>query len=354
LAEQLVRDLMSTNVLCAAPEASVGEVVALMHERTYSCVLISQDQAPVGIVTERDIVNVLDQILNGGEASDLPASGFMSQPVLSIRDDAPLFEAMVLCRSRNVRHLPVVDRNGRLTGLLTQSVLARAHMISIEEQHAMLEDPDSAEEDLVSANERLKALAHEDALLHIGNRRAMEVDLQYTHEAALRYGTVYAIALCDLDYFKQYNDTCGHQAGDTVLRQVVDQLKASIRKSDRIYRYGGDELLLLLPMTQVDDARGLCERLVEGIAESEIDHPGSPLGALTLSCGVSGVAAGNRRLLNWRQVFDEADNALYRVKRGGRNGVAAFRNWSNKKLDASRLAPPGFQRGYRAARASRR
>jgi PleD family two-component response regulator len=107
-------------------------------------------------------------------------------------------------------------------------------------------------------------------------------------------------------------------------------------------------------MTQVDDARGLCERLVEGIAESEIDHPGSPLGALTLSCGVSGVAAGNRRLLNWRQVFDEADNALYRVKRGGRNGVAAFRNWSNKKLDASRLAPPGFQRGYRAARASRR
>ena len=353
MSEQLVRDLMSANVLCASPDTPVSEVVALMRECAYSCLVISQDDAPVGIVTERDIVSMLDQVLNHGQDREQPASGFMSQPVLTIRDDAPLFEAMVLCRSRNVRHVPVTNRHGRFIGLLTQSDLTRAHMTSIEEQRAMLESPDSAAEDLVKANERLKALAHEDALLRIGNRRAMEVDLQYTHEAGLRYGALYAIALYDLDYFKQYNDTCGHQAGDAVLRQIAEHLKGSIRKSDRIYRYGGDELLLLLPMTQVEDALRLCEHLVESLTEVAIPHHASPFGVLTLSCGVSGMASAGRRMLNWRQVFEEADNALYRVKRAGRNGVAAFRSRSSR-TDATRLAAPSLQRGYRAARASRR
>jgi diguanylate cyclase (GGDEF)-like protein len=226
-------------------------------------------------------------------------------------------------------------------------------MNSIEEQRALLENPGSAAGDLVSANERLKALAHEDALLHIGNRRAMEVDLQYTHEAGLRYGTVYSIAICDVDYFKEYNDSYGHQAGDAVLRRVADHLKDSIRKSDRIYRYGGDELLLLLPMTQVEDARVLCERLLASLAELAIPHQASPSGSFSMSCGVSGIPSGSRRILNWRQVFEEADNALYRVKQSGRNGVAAFRSWPGR-MDAGRLAPGGTQRGYRAARASRR
>jgi diguanylate cyclase (GGDEF)-like protein len=344
---------MTASVLCASPETPVSEVVSIMREQAYSCLVISQDDAPVGIVTERDIVRVLDDVLNHSQAGGQPVAGFMSQPVLSIRDDAPLFEAVVLCLSRNVRHLPVIDRHGRLAGLLTQSDLTRAHMISIEEQRALLEDPDAAAEDLVSADERLKALAHEDALLRIGNRRSMEVDLQYTHEAGLRYGTLYAIALCDLDYFKQYNDSRGHQAGDAVLRRVTDYLRVSIRKSDRIYRYGGDELLHLLPMTQVEDALLLCERLVESLCEEAIPHQASPFGVLTLSCGVSGTASGSRLLLNWRQVFEEADNALYRVKRRGRNGVIAFRRWASK-MESQRVPAAGVQRGYRAASASRR
>ncbi len=351
--EQLVRDLMSTNVPCAAPEAPISEVVALMRERSYSCLIISQDEAPIGIVTERDIVGALDQVLNYGQGGDLPAAEFMSQPVLIVREDTPTFEALVLCRSRNVRHLPVVDRHGRLSGLLTQSDLTRAHMNSIEEQRAMLEDPGSVAADLISANERLKALAHEDALLHIGNRRAMEVDIQYTHEAGLRYGTVYSVAVCDVDYFKQYNDTYGHQAGDAALRQVVDHLTSSMRKSDRIYRYGDDEILILLPMTQVEAARLLCERLIEGLAALAIPHLASTIGVLTLSCGVSGTGSGSRRQLNWRQVFEEADNALYRVKSADRNGVAAFRSRSSR-TDTTRPSPAETQQSYRAARASRR
>jgi diguanylate cyclase (GGDEF)-like protein len=323
--DQLVSNLMTRNVLCAEPETPLSELAAAMHERTYSCIVISQDDAPVGIVTERDVVGALDDVLNNNQTGNLPAAEFMSTPVLTIRDDAPVFEALVLCRSRHIRHLPVVDRHGRLAGLLTQSDLTRAHLRSIEEQRLTLEDPTSDADDLVAANERLKALAHEDALLEIGNRRAMEIDLQYTHEASLRYGTAYSVALCDVDYFKLYNDTKGHQAGDESLRRVVDFLKGEIRASDRIYRYGGDELLLLLPMTPMDSARTLCERLVSGIPRLRLTHRASPFGVFTLSCGVSSLQPNRRLLLSWRQVFDEADNALYRVKRGGRNGVAAFR-----------------------------
>ena len=350
--EQLVRDLMSPNVLCAPPEIPVSEVVPLMHERSYSCLVISRDGAPVGIITERDLVGVLDQVLNQKHPGDFPASDFMSEPVLTVRDEAPLFEAMVLCQARNLRHLPVIDRFGRLAGLLTQSDLTRAHMRSVEEQRILIENSGTGADDLVTANERLKALAHEDALLRIGNRRAMEVDLHYTHEASLRYGTVYSIALFDVDFFKQYNDTYGHQAGDNVLRATVDYLKGAVRKSDRIYRYGGDELLLLLPMTQVEDARKMCESLVESLVHLAIPHEASEFGVLTLSGGISGVRASSRKLLNWRQVFDEADNALYRVKRAGRNGVAAFRSVSNRG-NRARISSTENSEDYRSARASR-
>jgi diguanylate cyclase (GGDEF)-like protein len=300
-----------------------------MHEHSYSCIVISDGDVPIGIVTERDVVGVLDQVLRGERDGDLPASEFMSAPVITIQEDRPVFEAMVFCRTRNVRHLPVVDRKGCLIGLLTQSDITEHHLRSIETERARLEDPTTDPDDLQRVNERLKALAHEDALLGIGNRRAMEVDLQYTHEASLRYGTHYSVAVCDVDYFKLYNDTFGHQAGDFLLRRIVDFLRAEIRKSDRIYRYGGDELLLLLPMTSLESAQGLVERLLTGIHDLEIEHPASSLGILTLSCGISGTKPNRRRILGWKQIFDEADHALYKVKREGRNSVATFKGRGN-------------------------
>ena len=316
---------MSAEVLCAPPNTPLDELVALMHEHAFSCIVISEDDAPIGIVTERDIVSVLDQVLRGERDGAVPASEIMSAPVHTIAEDRPIFEAIVFCRSRAVRHLPVVNRMGCLVGLITQSDLTQHHLHSIEEQRAQLENPYAEAIDLVVANERLKALAHEDALLGIGNRRAMEVDLQYTHEASLRYGSVYSLALCDVDNFKSYNDTYGHQAGDRLLRQLVEYLRAEVRKSDRLYRYGGDELLLLLPMTDLDSARSLVERLVDGLLNRHTDLEARPVDFLTVSCGISGMRSNRRRILSWKQVFDEADHALYKVKRAGRNGVATFK-----------------------------
>ena len=227
--ERLVQDLMSREVLCASPDTTATELVALMRENAYSCIVISEHDAPLGIVTERDVVGVLDDLLSSENRLELTARDFMSAPVMTINDDRPLFEAIVFCRSRSVRHLPVVDRHGRLAGLLTQSDLTSYHLHSIETERARLEDPFADADELLAANERLKAMAHEDSLLGIGNRRAMEVDLEYTHESALRYATPYAIAVIDVDYFKLYNDALGHRAGDDLLRTVVGRIQAGIR-----------------------------------------------------------------------------------------------------------------------------
>ncbi len=329
---------MSKDVLCAPSDITAASLVALMRENAYSCIVISEDDQPVGIVTERDVVGVLDEVLKGEQSGDLHASEFMSVPVMTIEEDRPIFDAIVLCRSRGVRHLPVVNRQGSLTGLLTQSDLTSFHLHSVELERSRLQDPTANQEELIAANERLQTLALEDSLLGIGNRRAMEVDLAYTHETALRYLTPYAVAACSVDYFELYNDTYGHRAGEELLRQLVDFLRAKLRKSDRMYRYGDDELLLLLPMTPLDSARGTIERLQEGLTELHVEHVASPFGFLTFSCGLSAVQPTRQRPMSWKQIFDEATHALYKVKREGCNGVSTFSGQSkgpNRKGGAS-------------------
>ena len=320
---QSVRALMSMKVLCAPPEAPARELVALMHAHTYSCIVISDGDRPVGIVTERDLVGVLHQVLNGEPRNDVAASEFMSAPVLTIQEDRPVFEALVLCRSRHVRHLPVVDRNGGLVGLLTQSDLIGHHLRSIEAERARLDDPNAEAGDLIAANERLKALAHEDALLGVGNRRAMEIDLQYTHEASLRYATPYSIALCDVDYFKLYNDTYGHQAGDKVLIALAQLLHHNAPAGSLVARYGGEEFGVILPEHDRKQATAVAESLRAAVEATpiDIDTP-SPL-SITASMGVA-VFDGLRFFQSPEQLVHAADQGIYAAKAAGRNKVRVF------------------------------
>ena len=90
-------------------------------------------------------------------------------------------------------------------------------------------------------------LAHTDPLTQLRNRLSLNDDLATLHARADRRGTGYAIALCDVDFFKSYNDTQGHQAGDDILRQVSSALAKNARAEDLVYRYGGEEFLIVLP-----------------------------------------------------------------------------------------------------------
>lgn len=320
----LVDSLMSKKVVYTHPHAEVTEVARTMRDRSYSCLVVTEKNLPIGVITERDMIRILVDVLETPPSRLQRASEFMSSPPIVINERSPLFEALVVTQSQKIRHLPVVNDDGLLVGLVTQSDLAKAHRHLIEVQRDIVEHSVATRtRALREANKQLKALSLEDALLEIGNRRAMEVDLKHTHEAALRYQRPYSIALLDVDFFKLYNDHYGHAAGNRILQEVTAYLRSMIRKSDRLYRYGGEELLLLLPETQLAGAEVLARRLVEGLAECNIPHCKSPFKVVTFSGGI-GCEELERGATDktWQDVAARADRALYRARGNGRNQVA--------------------------------
>ena len=150
--------------------------------------------------------------------------------------------------------------------------------------------------------------ARHDALTGLGNRLRLEEDLEALAGRVERYGHAYCVALFDVDGFKGYNDGAGHLAGDDALRAVAGALREGIRSGDAVYRYGGEEFLVLLPEQSLEAATLAAERLRAAVEALAIPHPAG--GVVTVSAGV---AAG----------LEAADQALYRAKEEGRNRVHA-------------------------------
>jgi diguanylate cyclase (GGDEF)-like protein len=319
--EILIEHLMSTQVECAAPGTPLSEIVRRMRTNQHSCMVITDSARPIGIITERDIVKHFSERMDKAEAYDLPAGLLMSSPPVTVEAKTTLSEALVVARSHKIRHLPVTDGDGKLLGLVTQTDLTAAHLRVVEMQTEVLERAVAQRtQELMELNHRLRELSLEDGLLKIGNRRAMEVDLAHTHAAARRYQRPYAIILSDIDHFKQYNDYYGHAAGDKALQQIAAVLRQSIRKSDRVYRYGGEELLLLLPETNRQGAQNLGQKLLAAVAQCAIPHVSHSAGIVTFSGGIS-CFDENGTAESWEDLLEQADRALYQAKSQGRNRI---------------------------------
>ena len=319
-----VHEMMTRDVQLLAPGTPLQDVVNIMQSRRHSCAILGENGMPEGIITERDLVAILARIATEPGLAEQPASNIMSARPRTVVSDQTLFDALVIARAEGVRHLPVVDSRQKLVGLITQSDLTGAHFRVIEHQQRQMERAiQERTEQLVAANAELQSLSMEDGLLHIGNRRAMEVDLEHTHAHAVRYRQTYTTVLLDVDHFKAYNDQYGHLAGDEALRQTAAIVKQTIRKSDRLYRYGGEELLLLLPDTDASSGQAITRRILKSLQDAAISHSKSPYGVVTLSAGIAHynpeqVEQGS----TWRDIVHQADQGLYRAKETGRNRVA--------------------------------
>ena len=314
----LVKELMSTEVSSLSSEATLQQAVKLMVEQCYSCIIIKRNNFPVGIITERDLVKVLDQ----GQKINLssPVSDSMSTPISTLNQNDSLFDAMVISRAEKIRHLPVIDDDEHLVGLVTHTDLANAHFRVIELQSQMIKNAVAAKTtELSLLNDELQALSTEDHLMKIGNRRSMEVDLGRTHAGAIRYGNPYSVLLMDIDFFKLYNDYYGHLAGDEALKTVAGLLKENIRESDRLYRYGGEELLLILPNTNASQTGKVARKLLSTLVQSAISHKKSAFGFLTISCGGACVLSHGENVTAWQDLVEQADSNLYKAKNSGRN-----------------------------------
>jgi two-component system, cell cycle response regulator len=174
--------------------------------------------------------------------------------------------------------------------------------------------------ELERLNGQLFRQARIDGLTQVGNRLKMREDLEILFTRVAEQGESYCAVMFDVDYFKQYNDRYGHLQGDEVLRKVADTLLKGSRPKDEIYRYGGEEFLLVMPERSIEAAYDAAERHRARIENLVIPNIGSPASAVTISAGVAAIAPSSRASI--KEWLESADGALYRAKQSGRNQVA--------------------------------
>lgn len=178
-------------------------------------------------------------------------------------------------------------------------------------------------DELTTINHTLQSLALVDGLTGLANRRQFDIVLDQGLERSRKSGEPLSLIMIDIDFFKRYNDTFGHVAGDMCLKKVGGLLRSVMqRQADLVARYGGEEFAIILPFTSAPEARLLAERVVKIIRQAAIIHTMSelPEGVVTISAGFCTVISDGRAGETER-LKERADRALYEAKRSGRNCV---------------------------------
>jgi diguanylate cyclase (GGDEF)-like protein/PAS domain S-box-containing protein len=201
---------------------------------------------------------------------------------------------------------PILDENERVS-----------HVIEYTRD---ITDRKKAEEERRRLIEKLEFLSNTDVLTGLLNRRALIGRLEYEIDRAQRYGAELSLILCDLDRFKEVNDSFGHAEGDRALRIVSEILKCSLRKSDIVGRYGGDELMIVLPDTSIRGAEDFAERLRHAVEHTSFQTISGKSVAMSISLGVTGLDL-HERDAGHDALVRRADTALYHSKKKGRNTV---------------------------------
>ena len=172
--------------------------------------------------------------------------------------------------------------------------------------------------------EELRSQAIRDPLTGLYNRRYMEESLNQRINEARRSNTLLQVVMCDIDFFKKFNDDFSHAAGDLVLVQLAKIFKELFRGSDISCRYGGEEFVFILPGVTPRVVIDRIHDLQEKISQLKLQHKGQPLPYITMSFGLSSLPANDDRLVTLDTLLNNADTALHVVKNGGKNGINIY------------------------------
>jgi two-component system, chemotaxis family, response regulator WspR len=195
---------------------------------------------------------------------------------------------------------------------------------TIEKYHLMQQNIRLMDE-LIQKNKELERLSFLDGLTGVANRRYFDKTVAEEWGRAARLNTWLAVIMIDIDFFKRFNDTYGHQHGDDCLKQVAHTLNASLKRSgDSLFRYGGEEFAAILPNVNIDGAMIVAESMRSGVESLNISHVSSSIAEyVTISLGVGSMIPTYHSTPS-AMIF-QVDRALYAAKQGGRNQIRKVR-----------------------------
>ena len=215
--------------------------------------------------------------------------------------------------------------------------LVRVSMASIENAQLVQSNADQLE----SKNQELKEKSARDGLTGLYNRAHLSRTLKSEFARSKEEGTPLGVVFCDIDHFKQINDTHGHQAGDQILVSVAKTLMDQVRQSDVVARYGGEEFVFVLPGADVVNVAQICHRVLRVIAsQSHAIGPGKSI-QITISIGYA-IQSEQTPFESMDSLLHAADEALYVAKRQGRNRVEFYsKDQESKVADSPKASAEG-------------
>uniref|UniRef100_Q47FN5 diguanylate cyclase n=1 Tax=Dechloromonas aromatica (strain RCB) TaxID=159087 RepID=Q47FN5_DECAR len=227
---------------------------------------------------------------------------------LSSLDDDANIEKGIAAGGDDYLHKPISEIVlGAKIRAMQRIVLMRASLLAVTRK-------------LDAANQELIRISSTDSLTGVANRRYFDEAMSIEWRRARRHSNSIALLMCDIDYFKLYNDTYGHQAGDECLRKIAAAIsRHTERPSDTVARYGGEKFAVILPETSIGGALMVAEKIRQATKELNITHASSPTGQVGLSIGIASAAPGFDNPPD--DLILAADKALYRAKKEGRDRV---------------------------------
>jgi diguanylate cyclase (GGDEF)-like protein len=304
--------LMSSNIKKAHQDDSTKSVIALMNDNIYDCVVIyDNENNAVGIITTKDIVKLF------GERKDLQkrVSSYMSTPLESINHTASIAQALEFIQSRNFKRIIVKDEDNIIVGLITQEELISKIYTKwakiVNHEKSQLQQLNMALKNKAALFEQQASM---DKLTSLYNRVKLEQVLSDEIARVQRYKSeTFSICLFDVDDFKSINDEFGHITGDIILQRIAGVVKNGIRTTDVGCRWGGEEFIVVFPLTNIFQAAEACEKLRKSINHLSFD------GVKSVSCSF-GVAQFEFEDTT-HSLISRADEAMYKAKKSGKNRV---------------------------------
>ncbi|MEJ5167606.1 MAG: GGDEF domain-containing protein, partial [Arcobacteraceae bacterium] len=308
--------LISSYIKEAQSDMPAFEVIALMDNSIYDSVVIFEGDRGVGIVTTKDVVKLF------GESKDLklPISKYMSSPLTTVKHTTTIASALEFIQKQHFKRLIVEDYDGNIVGQITQEeLIARVYARWADFMRNEKSQLTHVNKVLEAKASKLEQLASIDKLTSLYNRTKFENTIKEEISRVVRYETqTFSIVLFDVDNFKSINDTFGHLVGDIILKEIATIAKKTIRSTDLICRWGGEEFVIIMPMTSLEHGVEAAEKLRKEINALVFDDVGS------VSCSF-GVAEFHPSDDNIQSIMTRADKAMYKAKTSGKNKVFGFK-----------------------------